>query len=94
MHVKGVIHMCCMCSSSIFYMLTAAWCECIGSGKYVLTLAQQQDQICSAKTKYVNIFMYITMPIPLRVVITEIYVYIHECFPHIDTKSPLALRIS
>ncbi len=34
-------------------------------------------QIYSAKTKYINIAMYITMTIPPRVVMTELTMYIH-----------------
>ncbi len=45
-------------------MLTSACCGCIA--------AAQQQQIYSAKTKYINIVMYIIMQITQRVVMTEI----------------------
>ncbi len=49
----GVIHIYYTYSSSISYMLTVACCGCIGSKK--------SKQIYSAKTKYINIVIYITM---------------------------------
>ncbi len=43
---------------------------------YVL-YAAAATQIYSAKTKYINIVMHITMPIPPRVVMTEIYFWFY-----------------
>ncbi len=60
-----VICICYMCSSSISYMLTAACCGCIGSSKSRYLLCRS-----SSVAKYINIVMYITMPISPRAVMT------------------------
>ncbi len=66
-----VIHMCYMCSSSIFYMLTAACCGCFGSRK-VLALPPQQQRSKSISPRPNTLTLSCTMPIPPRVVMTEI----------------------
>ncbi len=43
----------------------------LGTCSATAAAAAAVEQIYSAKTKYINIVMYITMPIPLRVVMTE-----------------------
>ncbi len=63
MHAVGGYFICYMCSSCISYISVN-----------ILAVASLGTirQIYSAKTKYINIVIYITMPIP-RVVKTEIY---------------------
>ncbi len=52
-----------MCAVTIF--ITAACCGCAAAAQLIY----------STKTKHINIAMYITMPIPLRVVMTELLLH-------------------
>ncbi len=53
----------------LYVIWAAAFCVCIGSSKSRYLLCRSSSV---SKTKYINIVMYITMPIPPRVVMTEI----------------------
>ncbi len=80
MHISATwwLHVCYLCSSSILCMLTAACFECLA----VACLSNLH--IYSAKTKHINIAMYITMLNSQRVVMTEIY---KNPFYNIDRKT-------